>query len=163
MLESHPDYEVVGEAPNGRIAVEMARELFGLDRDFRWSDVSEFPSTIQPYQHLLKRVEPAKVAAIVEEFKEDMKPMSTTAAPAEQPAHIFAWVASVALRKKRAPRCGWRRAWACRGCCSSATTSWVEPCALACDADARAQEPGRRLGAVGVRAAELIGLAFRKS
>src|SRR5437764_270867 len=27
MLESHPDYEVVGEASNGRIAVEMAREL----------------------------------------------------------------------------------------------------------------------------------------
>jgi two-component system, NarL family, response regulator NreC len=27
MLENHPDYEVVGEASNGRIAVEMAREL----------------------------------------------------------------------------------------------------------------------------------------
>jgi len=27
MLEEHPDYEVIGEASNGRIAVEMAREL----------------------------------------------------------------------------------------------------------------------------------------
>jgi methionyl-tRNA synthetase len=57
-------------------ASRVARELFGMDRDFRWSDAKEFPTRILPYQHLLTRVEPAKVAAVVEESKEDMKPMS---------------------------------------------------------------------------------------
>jgi methionyl-tRNA synthetase len=56
----------------------VARELFGLARDFQWSDLRELPAQIQPYQHLLHRVEPAKVAAVVEESKEDMKPMSET-------------------------------------------------------------------------------------
>jgi methionyl-tRNA synthetase len=58
-------------------ARRVARELFGLDRDFHWSDLAEFPQRIQPYKHLLTRVEPAKVTAVVEESKEDMKPMTT--------------------------------------------------------------------------------------
>ena len=57
-------------------ASRVARELFGLERDFTWGDLRELPSRINPYQHLLTRVEPAKVAAVVEESKEDMKPMS---------------------------------------------------------------------------------------
>ncbi len=60
----------------------VARDLFGLDRDFRWSDAREFPTQISPYKHLLTRVEPARVAAVVEESREDMKPMSETAANA---------------------------------------------------------------------------------
>jgi len=57
-------------------AARVARELFGLGRDFQWSDLRELPAQIEPYQHLLTRVEPAKVAAVVEESREDMKPMS---------------------------------------------------------------------------------------
>ncbi len=64
-------------------ASRVARELFGLDRDFRWSDAKEFPTQISPYKHLLTRVEPAKVAAVVEESREDMKPMNT---PSPQPS-----------------------------------------------------------------------------
>jgi len=63
-------------------AKRVARELFGLDRDFQWSDLRELPTRINPYQHLLTRVEPAKVAAVVEESKEDMKPMSVPPANA---------------------------------------------------------------------------------
>ena len=75
-------------------AARVARELFGLERDLRWSDLGTFPSRINPYQHLLTRVEPARVAAVVEASKEDMKPMSTpNSAPpatpaAAAPAHI---------------------------------------------------------------------------
>jgi methionyl-tRNA synthetase len=71
-------------------AARVARELFGLDRDLRWDDAGAFPARIQPYQHLLTRVEPAKVQAVVAESREDMKPMSTPptagAAPAAAPA-----------------------------------------------------------------------------
>ena len=68
-------------------ASRVARELFGLGRDFEWLDAQRFPKQIQPYQHLLTRVEPSKVNAMVEESKEDMKP---AAAPAAAPvsAHI---------------------------------------------------------------------------
>ncbi|MGQ0586151.1 MAG: methionine--tRNA ligase [Gammaproteobacteria bacterium] len=61
-------------------ASRVARELFGLDRDFTWADLRELPAQIQPYKHLLTRVEPAKVNTMVEESKEDMKPAA--AAPA---------------------------------------------------------------------------------
>ncbi|HUR41077.1 MAG TPA: methionine--tRNA ligase [Verrucomicrobiae bacterium] len=63
-------------------ASRVARELFGLDRDFQWSDLRELPTQIQPYKHLLTRVEAAKVVAVVEESKEDMKAMSTANASA---------------------------------------------------------------------------------
>jgi methionyl-tRNA synthetase len=67
-------------------ARRVAQELFGLGRDFRWSDLRELPSQVQPYQHLLTRVEAAKVAAVVEESKEDMKPMSDI--PANAPTVV---------------------------------------------------------------------------
>jgi methionyl-tRNA synthetase len=67
-------------------ARRVAQELFGLGRDFRWSDLRELPTQVQPYQHLLTRVEPAKVAAVVEESKEDMKPMSEI--PANAPTVV---------------------------------------------------------------------------
>jgi methionyl-tRNA synthetase len=74
-------------------AARAAHELFGLGHDFRWSDAAEFPARIQPYKHLLTRVEPAKVTAVTEESKEDMKPMSVPpsampAAPAGAPIAI---------------------------------------------------------------------------
>ena len=75
-------------------ASRVARELFALDRDFRWSDLGSFPSSVQPYKHLLTRVEPAKVAAVVDSSIEDMKPMSTTpSAPAPTAAPTAATTA----------------------------------------------------------------------
>ncbi len=70
-------------------AGRVARELFSMNRDFRWDDIQTFPSRINPYTHLLTRADPAAVKTIVEESKEDMKPMSTpapTPAPAAAPA-----------------------------------------------------------------------------
>jgi methionyl-tRNA synthetase len=40
-----------------RTAERVARELFGLDRSFSWSDAEILPTRIQPYKHLMTRVE----------------------------------------------------------------------------------------------------------
>ncbi|HWK84710.1 MAG TPA: methionine--tRNA ligase [Caldimonas sp.] len=46
------------------LARRVARELFGLDRDFVWSDAESLPQRIAPYQHLMQRVDPAKLEAL---------------------------------------------------------------------------------------------------
>jgi methionyl-tRNA synthetase len=35
----------------------VARELFGLDRDFTWADAETLPERIAPFKHLINRVE----------------------------------------------------------------------------------------------------------
>lgn len=39
----------------------VARELFGLDRDFVWDDVAALPDHIAPFKHLMQRVDSAMV------------------------------------------------------------------------------------------------------
>ncbi|MCX5465165.1 MULTISPECIES: methionine--tRNA ligase [Alcaligenes] len=39
----------------------VARELFGLDRDFVWDDVAALPDHIAPFKHLMQRVDSALV------------------------------------------------------------------------------------------------------
>lgn len=39
----------------------VARELFGLDRDFVWDDVAALPDRIAPFKHLMQRVDSAMV------------------------------------------------------------------------------------------------------
>jgi methionyl-tRNA synthetase len=58
----------------------VARELFGLDRDFLWSDIENWPTSIQPFKPLMQRVEKEKVDAMIEEEKRNMP------APAPAPA-----------------------------------------------------------------------------
>jgi methionyl-tRNA synthetase len=48
------------------VGVRVARELFGLDRPFRWSDALEPPSRVNPYQHLMTRVDPKQLDALFE-------------------------------------------------------------------------------------------------
>jgi methionyl-tRNA synthetase len=38
-------------------ASRVARELFGLDRDFTWADAATLPERIAPFKHLINRVE----------------------------------------------------------------------------------------------------------
>ncbi|HNA31023.1 MAG TPA: methionine--tRNA ligase, partial [Thiobacillaceae bacterium] len=45
----------------------VARELFCLDRDFVWDDLKRFPTQIAPYQHLMTRIDPKKIEAMVDE------------------------------------------------------------------------------------------------
>jgi methionyl-tRNA synthetase len=48
------------------LAARAARELFGLERAFRWSDALEAPRRINPYQHLMARVDPKQLDALLE-------------------------------------------------------------------------------------------------
>jgi methionyl-tRNA synthetase len=44
----------------------VAREFFGLDRDFVWTDASVPPTRIAPYAHLMTRVDPKQIDALFE-------------------------------------------------------------------------------------------------
>jgi methionyl-tRNA synthetase len=59
------------------IAERVARQLFGLDRPFRWSDAAVLPERVNPYEHLMTRVEPRQLEALFE---------SDAPAPAGSPA-----------------------------------------------------------------------------
>jgi len=48
------------------VAERVARRLFALGRPFRWSDAAVLPERINPYQHLMKRVEPRQLEALFE-------------------------------------------------------------------------------------------------
>jgi len=47
------------------VASRVARELFGLDRDFVWSDAWKEPARINAYRHLMTRVDAKKVDALL--------------------------------------------------------------------------------------------------
>jgi methionyl-tRNA synthetase len=49
-----------------QLAARVARELFGLDRPFRWIDAEALPARIAPFQHLMTRVEPQQLDALFE-------------------------------------------------------------------------------------------------
>ena len=47
------------------VASRVAREFFGLDRDFVWSDAWKEPTRINAYKHLMTRVDPKMVGALL--------------------------------------------------------------------------------------------------
>jgi methionyl-tRNA synthetase len=66
------------------VAGRVARELFGSERAFRWSDADVLPERISPYQHLMTRVDPKQLDALFDEVKEtkdvtDSKPAAAAA------------------------------------------------------------------------------------
>jgi methionyl-tRNA synthetase len=62
-----------------QVAARVARELFGLDRPFQWSDADVLPARINPYQHLMTRVDPKQLDAL---FETDKEAAPAVAAPA---------------------------------------------------------------------------------
>jgi len=48
------------------VAERVARELFGLDRAFRWSDATVAPERINAYRHLMTRVDPKQLDSLFE-------------------------------------------------------------------------------------------------
>ncbi len=47
------------------VAERVARELFALDRPFRWSDAEVMPTRVNPYHHLMTRVDPKMLEALL--------------------------------------------------------------------------------------------------
>jgi methionyl-tRNA synthetase len=62
------------------LAARVAREFFGLDRDFVWSDAVELPQRISPYQHLMHRIDPKALDNL---FASDTPAASPRAASAQ--------------------------------------------------------------------------------
>jgi methionyl-tRNA synthetase len=52
----------------------VARELFGMDRDFTWQDLSALPSHVNTYQHLATRIDPKLIEAMVAANRESLQP-----------------------------------------------------------------------------------------
>ena len=62
-------------------AERVARELFGAERDFSWSDAESLPRTIKPYKHLMTRVDEKQLDALFE------PPQARDAAPQKHAEH----------------------------------------------------------------------------
>ena len=48
------------------VSSRVARDLFGLSRDFMWGDAWQMPTRIQPYRHLMTRIDPKQIDALLE-------------------------------------------------------------------------------------------------
>jgi methionyl-tRNA synthetase len=48
-----------------QVAERVAKELFGLDRPFVWSDAEVLPTRVNPYHHLMTRVDPKQLDALL--------------------------------------------------------------------------------------------------
>ena len=68
-----------------KLANTVARDLFGLDRCFTWSDHAVPPQRIAPYKHLMTRVEPRQLDALFA-TDEDPPTMSPTPPGATPPS-----------------------------------------------------------------------------
>jgi methionyl-tRNA synthetase len=62
------------------VAERVARELFAMDRSFVWGDVNVPPERVNPYQHLMTRVEPRQLEALFEPESAAAPPRGTSAA-----------------------------------------------------------------------------------
>jgi methionyl-tRNA synthetase len=62
----------------------VAREFFGLQRDFVWDDLKQLPARIAPYSHLMTRIDPKQITALVEANKESLQPAPAPATPVAQ-------------------------------------------------------------------------------
>jgi methionyl-tRNA synthetase len=56
-----------------QLAERVAKELFGLERPFQWSDAEVLPTHVNPYHHLMTRVDPKQLGALFEVDKESAK------------------------------------------------------------------------------------------
>jgi methionyl-tRNA synthetase len=60
-------------APVLPATAERAAELLGLEYPFKWADLAAPISRIKPYKHLMTRVEPKQIAALVDANRESLQ------------------------------------------------------------------------------------------
>lgn len=63
----------------------IAKDFFGMSRSFLWSDLSELPSKINPFKHLITRLDPKQIVAMTEANKENLQPQTAPAVTTTQP------------------------------------------------------------------------------
>jgi methionyl-tRNA synthetase len=68
------------------LAERVARDLFGLDRAFAWSDVDAVPARVSAYRHLMTRVDSKQLDALFEMDKEPAPAAAPAAAGAPEAA-----------------------------------------------------------------------------
>jgi methionyl-tRNA synthetase len=49
-----------------KVSTQVAKQLFNLSRDFVWSDATVWPTQVNPYEHLMTRVDAKQVASLFE-------------------------------------------------------------------------------------------------
>jgi methionyl-tRNA synthetase len=59
----------------------VARELFAMERAFTWSDADVLPERINPYQHLMTRVDPKQLDALFDVVRETSTAADSAAKP----------------------------------------------------------------------------------
>jgi methionyl-tRNA synthetase len=65
-----------------RLAARVARELFGLDRDYVWNDAWGEPARVRPFKHLMQRIDVKQVDALIGAPRDAAAPAKAPAAPA---------------------------------------------------------------------------------
>jgi methionyl-tRNA synthetase len=68
------------------VAGRVARELFGMQRPFDWSDADVLPERINPYQHLMTRVDAKQLDALFDDVKEPKAESDSKPVPVAKPA-----------------------------------------------------------------------------
>jgi methionyl-tRNA synthetase len=66
------------------VAGRVARQLFGMDRGFVWSDADVLPEKVNAYQHLMTRVDPKQLDALFDVSPALAAPKAPTGAPTKQ-------------------------------------------------------------------------------
>lgn len=67
------------------LAHRVATELFGLEREFVWSDAGQIPTRINAFKHLMQRVEPTMLEALFEPPAAPAAPIAPALIPGGEP------------------------------------------------------------------------------
>jgi len=71
------------------VASRVARDLFGLGRDFVWGDAWQMPTRIKPYRHLMMRIDPKQIDALLEVAPAESAPSNAPPRAAAKVATAF--------------------------------------------------------------------------